>query len=407
VPEAHEHRATLLLAVDLYPDGGGIAAILENCVQLLGRHYDVHVAIVDFRPERRRTLPIPADHLHILDSRHLLKPFLFPTSLTYPIRVGRFLRKLVENLEPKALLVQDGLFLPAPGLVATRGTGTKLVVMDHGTLTNSLDPQWQRMFTNQLPAAKRAVFRIGFALDRPWRELRWRLGFRAADRVWYVGHEMLPYIEKTNARSARYAQVVPVDFARPSDAERRAARDRLAVSQDALVVNMVTRLAGEKGLPAVLGVLADLAPRHPELEVLIAGDGPLDAWLARESARRGLPIRLLGPLGRTEIRDLHHASDFHLYAGTIGCGMSIALLEAMASGVVPVVSDIPAEQRELVADAGWVFAAGDANDLRAALDQALAVSSDRWRELSRRSVERVHAYQEPSLLDLVNGLLAA
>jgi glycosyltransferase involved in cell wall biosynthesis len=146
---------------------------------------------------------------------------------------------------------------------------------------------------------------------------------------------------------------------------------------------------------------------HPDLLVVIAGDGPLEPWFRTELEERGLShaIRLIGRLDRAGIQRLHHASDFHLYAGTIGCGMSIALLEAMAAGVLPIVSDVPREQRDLVADAGWVFAAGDARGLEDSLAAALSADAAERERRKRRCQEQLASYLRPSLRDLVADLI--
>jgi glycosyltransferase involved in cell wall biosynthesis len=402
-------KPALLLAVDLYPDGGGISAIIENCVQMLDDRYEVHVAIVDEREGRRASLPLPEERVHVLGTRPLVKPYLAPTSLVYPLRVGRFLRTLVKRLQPAALLVQDGLFLPSPGLIATRRTATKLVIMDHGTLTNTLDPDWQAMFPSQMRFPKSWIFRIGFALDRPWRELRWRLGFRRADAVWYVGEEMKPLLGPAQDRAHQYKQVVPNDFHPPTPAARAAARERFGVRGEARVVNMVTRFGGEKGLPEVVAALGDVLPRHPDATVLIAGHGPEEAWLRAQLARLDLGdrVQIVGKLDRPAVRALHHASDYHLYAGTIGCGMSLALLEAMHAAVVPIVSDVPRQHRELADPAGWVFAAGDPDALATALDAALSVNGAELDRRREQALASVRAYARPSVADMVDGLVAA
>jgi glycosyltransferase involved in cell wall biosynthesis len=397
----------LLFAVDVYPDRGGIQAIVENCVAALVDHYDVHLAIVDERKGSRAQIGLPDDHVHALTTRHRLKPYLMPTSLVYPIRVSHFLRALVRKLHPVVLLAQDGLFLPVPALLATRGTPTSVIVMDHGTLTNSLDPRWQRMLPKQLPFPQNLVYRVGFALDRPWRSLRWRIGLRGADAVWYVGEELAPWIARAGARSARYKQVVPTDFRPAHPDERTAARRQLGIRQDARVVNMVTRLSGEKDLPAVVAAVEALRGMHPGVLLVIAGDGPLELWLRTELDKRGLSrvVRLVGRLDRAGIQRLHHGSDFHLYAGTIGCGMSIALLEAMAAGVLPIVSDVPREQRDLVGDAGWVFAAGDARALEESLAAALSADAAEREQRKRSCQKQLASYLRPSLRDLLADLL--
>jgi glycosyltransferase involved in cell wall biosynthesis len=172
---------------------------------------------------------------------------------------------------------------------------------------------------------------------------------------------------------------------------------------------MVTRLAAEKGLPLIIDAIPSLRARFPSLILLIAGQGPLEEWLRAEIRVRHLSsaVRLLGQLGRPEIQRLHHASDFHLYAGTIGCGMSIALLEAMAAGVLPIVSDVPREHRDLVAGAGWVFPANDAQALSEGLESALKTTDVDRKRLTCAVLDRIRAYVEPSLSQLLGDLLNA
>jgi glycosyltransferase involved in cell wall biosynthesis len=401
-------RPILLVAVDCYPDEGGITAIVENLVAVLADSYELHLAIVDEREGRSARLRLPETRVHILTKRNPIKPHLMPTSLLYPIWVGRFLRTLVRDLEPPLLLVQDGLFLPVPALLAVRGTATRVVVMDHGTLSNSLDPRWHTMIARQLPFPKNVVYRVGVAVDWPWRALRWRIGLRRAHSVWYVGEELRPYVERVGARAARYKQLVPQDFHPPSEVARRRARAEFGVPDAAVVVNMVTRLSGEKGLPHVLNAVQAAREDSPHLLVLIAGDGPFETRLADEIRERDLDsnVRLVGRLGRRAIQRLHNASDFHLYAGMIGCGVSIALLEAMASGVLPIVSDVPREQRELVGDAGWVFPASDPHAMAESLRAALRTNAAERAERRGRVEEQLRRYLDPSIPELVLSTLA-
>jgi len=393
----------------MYPDGGGISAIVENCVQALDGAYEVHVAIVEDRSGRRGRLQIADDRVHTLGHRNLLKPMVMPTSILYSLRVGRFFHSLVTSLQPAALLVQDAMFLSVPGVLATRGTATRLAIMDHGTLSNMLDRDWQRMFVRRFRGVKRALFQLGFRLDSPWRAARWRIGLRSTDAAWYVGEELRPWFARAGGRAASYAQIVPSDFRAPTDRQRAEARAALGVETPDTVVNMVTRLDGEKGLADVLDAVATLKHEGIDFRLLVAGHGSLEDWFRAESAARGLGrvVTFLGFLGRDELTRLHDASDFHLYAGTIGCGVSIALLEAMVSGVVPVVSDVPSAHRSLVGDAGWVFPAGDSEQLTSSLRAAVRSRDGHRRYMSELAQKRVADYTTPSLKDLVDELVSS
>ncbi len=103
---------------------------------------------------------------------------------------------------------------------------------------------------------------------------------------------------------------------------------------------------------------------------------------------------------------LQHASDVHLYAGTISCGVSICLLEAMAAAVVPVVSDVPIVQTSLVGSSGWVFPAGDAAALASALAAATSMTPAERAARGAEAAERIRNGQEGEPLALLIDRLA-
>jgi rhamnosyl/mannosyltransferase len=66
-------------------------------------------------------------------------------------------------------------------------------------------------------------------------------------------------------------------------------------------------------------------------------------------------------------------------------GLSLALLEAMGAGVCVLSSDVP-ENRELVADAGFTFRAGDEHDLSRMLETL--ISDDELRANAARKCQQ-------------------
>lgn len=405
VRPASAHR--VLLVAQAYPDGGGISSILENYVAELEGRYEVHVAVVEDRPGRDR-LGLPPERIHVHGYSNAMNPLLFPTSLVFAVRVAYWLRRLVVRLQPRAVLVQDALNLSVPGVLATRRQPAPVVVMDHGTLTNVHDPRWLPMVTQRLSGVKRFAFRLGFGLDHPWRSGRWRLGVRSADEAWYTGEELQPWFRHAGGRARTYAQTIPTDFRPATRDERAAARRAFDLPEAGVVVNVVGRLDGEKGLDTIIEAIGGLKESEPQLVVLVVGDGSLAPWLRREIERRALDglVRVLGRLERPQIRRIQHASDLHLYAGTISCGVSMCLLEAMASGVVPIVSDVPAAQRGLVDGVGWVFPAGDADSLTSALREAVSLPSEELARASQAVVRRVHEARDPTVPELLEQLIA-
>jgi len=144
-------------------------------------------------------------------------------------------------------------------------------------------------------------------------------------------------------------------------------------------------------LPTLIEGAARVMARRGETRLEIAGAGSLTAELERLAARR-LPAgrwRFLGMLSPSQMAEaLGRASIF------LSCSRSdstsISLLEAMATGTIPVVTDLEGN-REWVSegDGARLFAAGDAAGLAAALERALADGD--WCESARARNARVIA----------------
>ncbi|MCW5656391.1 MAG: glycosyltransferase [Burkholderiaceae bacterium] len=122
----------------------------------------------------------------------------------------------------------------------------------------------------------------------------------------------------------------------------------------------------------VLDVFAAIASVWPDAELVVANDGSLRAELERTaaSAAWGQRARFVGRLGAVEQVQWYRRANWYLSLPASD-SVSVSVLEAMAHGCVPVLSDLPAN-RELVTDGvNGVIAHGDATAVAAAI-QAIA-----------------------------------
>jgi len=103
----------------------------------------------------------------------------------------------------------------------------------------------------------------------------------------------------------------------------------------------------------IVAALARLAAEGVEFRMTFAADGRDLAALRRDVAARGLEarVRFLGGYAAAELPALLADADVYVSA-SLWDGTSPALLEAMAAGVFPVVSDCPANRE-------WVSGQGD------------------------------------------------
>jgi glycosyltransferase involved in cell wall biosynthesis len=118
------------------------------------------------------------------------------------------------------------------------------------------------------------------------------------------------------------------------DVDRLAGEDRR--SYDLVFLG---RLASVKQPVLFVRVFAEVASRRPDVRAVIVGDGPLRDAVADEARRLGVEP-LLEIVGKVEDvgRYLLRSRVFVLTSRSEG--VSIALAEAMAAGVVPVVADV-------------------------------------------------------------------
>jgi L-malate glycosyltransferase len=167
---------------------------------------------------------------------------------------------------------------------------------------------------------------------------------------------------------------------------------------------------GNETLVAALGSLRD---EGLEVYTTMLGGGPLLA--ERRAQVKALELEptvsLPGHVTLADVRNALHASDIYVSASWSD-GASSSLLEAMACGLFPVVSAIPANTAWIEdGSTGLLFAPGDAPSLaaalrRAVLDEPLRASArerNRERVLAEGNLDVNMAKMEQLLLGLSRG----
>lgn len=173
---------------------------------------------------------------------------------------------------------------------------------------------------------------------------------------------------------------VDLELFRPID--RRAARARLNLRRFTLLA--AGHLVPVKGHELTIAALADL----PDVELLVAGDGPSRRALGQLAARHGVGqrVRFLGAVPQTELRQYYGASDA-LVLPSEREGWANVLLESMACGT-PVVASAVWGTPEVIAapEAGVLMAVRSANGIIAAVHALRANYPSR--AATRRYAER-------------------
>jgi glycosyltransferase involved in cell wall biosynthesis len=201
------------------------------------------------------------------------------------------------------------------------------------------------------------------------------------------------------ARIFRIPNGVDIERFRPVDRERReAARAALGLPPGALIVASVGQLVPRKNVVALVRA-AGRVDRRP-ICVALAGEESPDPGERAELERAigqlpdGVEVRRLGQVPPSRLAQLLSAADLFALVSRAE-GMPNSLLEAMASGLACVASDIPGS-RDVLADGGGILVPLDDEDaLVEALDALAANAEERARlgREARRVIEQSYSLE--------------
>ncbi len=151
---------------------------------------------------------------------------------------------------------------------------------------------------------------------------------------------------------------------------------------------------------------------NPAMHMLMLGGGSQSAYVHRFVEENGLSdhVDFVGYLSNEKLAQYYRAGDIYLSASHVD-GSSVALLEAMGCGCVPVVSDIPSNLEWVRNDVtGWSFKDGSAEKLAEKLVKAGHTDLKNLRTAVREKIEKdgdwekgkkklLKTYQKAHLMD--------
>jgi glycosyltransferase involved in cell wall biosynthesis len=171
---------------------------------------------------------------------------------------------------------------------------------------------------------------------------------------------------------------------RPDADDRRTVRAQLGIDPRARAVICVARDHPQKDLPTLVAALQQIHGTHPDVELILAGTGT-----ERLGSKDEVGPRIHGLGERRDVARLLRAADV-LAISSLTEGLPNALLEGMASGLVPVTTDV-GDCRAVVGETGSVVPSGSVDALSAALDEVLSWAPAELQRRGALAQERVIA----------------
>jgi glycosyltransferase involved in cell wall biosynthesis len=191
---------------------------------------------------------------------------------------------------------------------------------------------------------------------------------------------------------------------RPDAAARDALRREWCIDEAECLVGLAARLDPMKDHGTFLTAAARVAAMRPHVRFVCIGDGPADYRDALiETARRlGLADRVTWAGARGDMWRVYNALDLAVSSSSFGEGFPNAILEAMATGI-PCVATNVGDSAIIIGELGWVCPPADSAALATALLRAIdALPCDALRV--RDHV--VNAYSSSMLLERTLARLA-
>jgi len=218
-------------------------------------------------------------------------------------------------------------------------------------------------------------------VPRIWRRGSWRRGLAAANGLAFCARAQAePF--RAAAMLASHLQIfeIPESTSTFAPGDREAARAATGLHGDPCVL-WVGHLDANKDPLTVLEGFSKVAADVPAMRLWCCfGSAPLlprvEARIAADPVLRER-VHLLGRVAHARVEQLMHAADIFVL-GSHREGSSFALIEALATGLTPVVTDIPS-LRALTGDGavGALWRAGSAGDFAAALRRVATAPRDR------------------------------
>ncbi|MBI2298433.1 MAG: glycosyltransferase family 4 protein [Armatimonadetes bacterium] len=253
---------------------------------------------------------------------------------------------------------------------------------------DALDGSWYPHAARFVAHPPCPVYVHAAGLQASWDDQAAGLG-RRIDRFICESQAVADACPQWGKRRAVIPNAVDVEAFRDSEHRRPGVRAALGIPQEAVVVSFCARMtATEKRLPVLRQVMARLARERPEVWWLVAGffsghvgnrEQLVAEWKAYIADK---PVRWISEMQPWQAPAFHAAADVN-FCCSQSEGLSLATLEAMASGCVVVTSDAGGQREAVVPGTGWVAPVADVEGLYRALVAAVDLPGEQRRWMGR------------------------
>ena len=226
-----------------------------------------------------------------------------------------------------------------------------------------------------------------------------RENLKQADRVIAISNATRQYVLSLGVDSAKVDVIhngVDLDRFKQTVHAKKLIREKWGIAQDARVALTVRRLVFKNGIDTLLESAKRAILRNPKLVFLVVGKGPDLAEANSMVGQLGIGdnFKLVGFASDDELPLYYSAADFFVLPSKSGEGLPLVALEAMASDLPVIATNVGGINEVMIRDYGQVVPPNDPESLANAIVELSKVDlSGRKGEL-RRLVEQRHGWEQ-------------
>lgn len=187
------------------------------------------------------------------------------------------------------------------------------------------------------------------------------------------------------------------DFFPDLDVKRKM-RDQFGIPRDDVVIIATGRIAEEKRLERVLGAFEKIHDEFPYTWLLCVGDGPLKQEMEGRAGKLKCfaKVKFLGY--QKQVPDFLRMSDIFVLSSDYE-GLNNSMLEAMATGVIPVVTNVAGSDDAIIDGQNGFIVECSEDGIKEGVIKALRLSLEDRQKFAANAIQMVH-----SKFDVRNGI---
>ena len=182
---------------------------------------------------------------------------------------------------------------------------------------------------------------------------------KQADKIIVVSNATMKYVLSLGADPQKISVLhngVDIDRFKPLAGIREKTRNKLGISQDAVVVLTVRRLVYKNGIDTLIDSAEIAIKKNPRLVFLVIGKGPdfVEVKAKIAQLKIGNNFRLMGFVSDEDLPFYYNAADFFVLPSKSGEGLPLVALEAMACGLPVIATKVGGISEIMMEDYGKI-----------------------------------------------------